>query len=169
MKKVLVFTLAAITFIGCSVKASLEATIIKEMCYDSVADSSIVMLTQDSTSTHYVKGAFGEKGLYLLSDLPLSKPKMRIDINDGLRTLYISEFEYVGQHDTIYIYSLHYDKMPKLSRYEYDLMQSCTLYYYNGTLTIFDWQYSYYPKEKAYLHEWEFEKWFCKAIPYILN
>lgn len=169
MKRFVILTLIAISMMSCAVKPSFEAEAIMSLCNDTVADSCIVMLPKDTTSTHYVKGAFGENGIYFLSDLPLSDPRMRIYLDDGLRTRYFSDFEYMGQYETIYVYALAYRNFPKLSRYEFDLIRDCDLYYYNGINSSFDWNATYYLEKDDPAPEESFNKWFSKAIPYILN
>lgn len=168
MKRILL-AIVIITFVGCAPKASFESRVILELCNDSVADSCIIQLPGDTTSTHYVKAAFGNNGIYYISDLPLSDPRMRIWIDNGLRTRHFCDFEYVGQQDSVYIYSLAYSNFPSLSRYEYDLIRDCELYYYNGEKTFFEWCCTWYPESELTPYEESFEKWFAKAIPYMLR
>lgn len=169
MKRFIILTFIGILLISCVTKPSFEAEAIMNLCNDKVADSCVVMLPKDTTSTHYVKGAFGDNGIYFISDLPLSDPRMRIYLDDGLRTRYFCDFEYIGQYETVYIYALPYKNFPKLSRYEFDLIEDCDLYYYNGINTMIHWNTTYYLEKYDPAPEESFEKWFAKAIPYILN
>lgn len=150
---------------SCAAKRSFEAEAIWQTCNDVVADSCIISLPGDTTTVHFAKAAFGDAGLYLMSDLPLSEPRMIIFINDGINTRYFSEFDYSGKYENLYIYSLKYDSFPNMSKYKYDLIRCCELCYYNGIGYIYDWNASFFPKDE---YSCSFEKWFEKAIPYML-
>lgn len=168
MKK-LIFLLITLGVISCTPKVSFEAQVIKDMCNDFVADSCIMTLPGDTTSTHFVKAAFGDNGLYYISDLPLSDPRMRIYLDDGIRTRYFSDFNYEGQYETVYVYSLRYSSFPNMTRYDYDHIRDCDLYYYNGIGNMFDWNTTFYPKADDVLLKESFEYWFSKAIPYMIE
>lgn len=174
MKKLIICFCVAITVIACTAPKSFERLLIEEICNDYVEDSCIVLLPGDTTSTAFVKAAFAENGVYLISDLPLSNPRFRADIKDGLRTLYVSEFTYMGEKENLYVYGLSYCNFPSMSRYHFDLMDYCTLQYYNGEGIRWNWEQTYYTKDNELFNleefpELSFEKWFHKAIPYILN
>ena len=164
MKKIFIlFVMLALS--SCAAKRSFEAEAIWQTCNDVVADSCIITLPGDTTTTHFTKAAFGESGVYMLSDLPLSNPRMRIFINDIIRTRYFTDFAYLGKYENLYLYGLAYEDFPNMSRYEYDLMSRCEIDYYNGIGTIFDWTATFTPKDE---YSYSFEKWFEKAIPYML-
>lgn len=167
MKKLaLLFTLCVI---GCTPKLSFERQAILDLCNDHVEDSCIINLPGDTLTTHFVKAAFGNNGLYYISDLPLSDPRMRIYLNDGLRTRYFSDFTYIGLYENVYVYALSYQSFPRLSRYDYDHIKDCDLYYYNGIDTMFTWNMTFYPDTDEPEKEESFSYWFKKAIPFILQ
>ena len=93
MKRIAFIILTSI-IISCNAKPSFESQLILDLCNDNVADSCIVNLPGDTTSTHFVKLGIGEKGIYFISDLPLSDPRMRIYIDNGIRTRYFSDFPF---------------------------------------------------------------------------
>ena len=168
MKK-LTLLLLAIGCISCAPKLTFEAQAIKNLCDDYVADSCILTLPKDTASTHSVKAAFGDKGIYFIASTPLSDPFIKIWINDGLRTRYSGDFSYVGQYESSYIYSFLYRQFPSMGLYEYNLMEWCTLYYCADANRRYAWSATFYPDSHNPNKEESFSYWFSKAVPYMLE
>lgn len=161
MKRVVIFFCMTLLAMSCMTPKSIERQLIQTIGNDQVEDSCIMALPGDSTSTAFVNAAFAEKGVYLISNLPLSDPRMYIRIDDILRTRYSCDFEYIGAKDSYYLYRLYYSCFPKMGRYHYELLSKCTLSYYNGEGYAIDWTVEFSNEE--------FNRLFYKAVPYMLN
>lgn len=167
--KRLALLLFVVSCISCAPKLSFEAQAIKTLCDDHVADTCILTLPKDTTSTHTVKAAFGDNGIYFIASTPLSDPFIKIWINDGLRTRYNGDFSYIGQYENTYIYRFLYSQFPSMGLYEYNLMESCKLFYCADMTRIYAWSAAFYPDSQNPKKEESFSYWFSKAVPYMLE